>query len=150
MECPGWQGARDRWDTVAFEALDLRLRYSQVASSGGLRGYRAGFAKEPDRRLGRAKFARHLAGRIEKGLHVTKDTEITTVIQRIFAPQGGFPYGFCTFRTISEGFWRSSGEFGPCSLRTFKPCADPGTGWLLPPSAPICPHLGLRWAWLRK
>src|SRR5271154_7312028 len=98
-----WQGARDRWDTVAFEALDLRFGYSQVAPAGDLRDHRAGFAKDADRRLGRAQLTRRLPGRIEKGLHVTKDTEIRTVIQRIFAPRGGFPYGFYTFRAIFEG-----------------------------------------------
>jgi hypothetical protein len=32
----GWQGARNRWDTVAFEALDLRFGDSQVAAEWGV------------------------------------------------------------------------------------------------------------------
>src|SRR5271170_7958047 len=100
-----WQGTRDRWDTVALEALNLRFGYSQVAPAGDLRDHRAGIAKDADRG---AQLTRRLPGRIEKGLHVTKDAEIRSVIQRIFAPRGGFPYGFYTFRAIFEGLWRSS------------------------------------------
>src|SRR5712691_9041936 len=65
----GWQGARNRRQAIAFEALHFRGGHSQMAAGRGFGCNDAVFAQDADCRQGSAKLACNLASRIEKGLH---------------------------------------------------------------------------------